>query len=404
LARFLMTPHAPGGLLAHLAACLAVADGLRERGHEAIFAYGGTLPALIERAGFEWRPVIEARGPMHWEWFHDADELDSMISSHLALIEELRPAACVASAGLSRLATEVAGIPHMALLHSLAGTRYGAPKIRGWMLRDAARHPTRLLGHLSSRRSRRQGSEIAASIAEVRRRRGLPALSAPSNLMAGADLVACATAPFLDPARPLPAHYHYAGPLDYGAAAATAIPCPGRAPRAYVSQGSTGSAKHLRRAAAELAAEGLEVVVTTGGLCDPAELQELGPNVIATAIADTRAELEAADLAVIAGGNMTAMQALVMGTPTVVLPRSSQQATGALRAQRLGTGVALWPFARRGSIARAARRILRDPSFARRSAELATRLAAGWSGNRRVAELAERLAAPEAAGGSSPGG
>jgi UDP:flavonoid glycosyltransferase YjiC (YdhE family) len=52
-ARFLMIPHAPGGTLAHLAACLAVAGALRDRGLESIFAYGGSRPELLERAKFE---------------------------------------------------------------------------------------------------------------------------------------------------------------------------------------------------------------------------------------------------------------------------------------------------------------------------------------------------------------
>jgi UDP:flavonoid glycosyltransferase YjiC (YdhE family) len=389
-ARFLMIPHAPGGTLAHLAACLAVAGALRDRGHEAIFAYGGSRPELLERAGFEWHPAVEAAGPMHWEWFERPEELERMVSSHLHLIEQLKPAAFVTSAGFGRLAAEVKGVPVLALMHSLPGSRYGRPAVRAWMLRDAARHPTRLLGHLRSRRSRPEGGAANAAIAEVRRRRGLPALDASTALIGGSDLVACTTAPFLDPVRALPAHWRYVGPLDYGGAGA-AEPSVTEAPRAYVSQGSTGSAEHLRRAVTELSAAGYELVVSTGGLCDPRELRDLGSGVIAASILDTRSELEAADVAVIAGGHMTAMQALLAGTPTVVIPDTSQQATGALRAERLGTGVALWPRVPQGSIARASHRILRDPGYAARSKELAARLRAGWNGNARAAALAEAL-------------
>jgi UDP:flavonoid glycosyltransferase YjiC (YdhE family) len=388
-ARFLMIPHAPGGTLAHLAACLAVAGALRDRGHEAIFAYGGSRPELLERAGFEWHPAVEAAGPMHWEWFERPEELEGMVSSHLHLIEQLKPAAFVTSAGFGRLAAEVKGVPVLALMHGLPGSRYGRPALRAWMLRNAARHPTRLLGHLRSRRSRPEGGAVNAAIAEVRRRRGLPHCD-PTALIGGCDLVACTTAPFLDPVRALPAHWRYVGPLDYGGAGA-AEPSVTEAPRAYVSQGSTGSAEHLRRAVTELSAAGYELVVSTGGLCDPRELRDLGSGVIAASILDTRSELEAADVAVIAGGHMTAMQALLAGTPTVVIPDTSQQATGALRAERLGTGVALWPRVPQGSIARASHRILRDPGYAARSKELAARLRAGWNGNARAAALAEAL-------------
>lgn len=387
-----MIPHAPGGTLAHVAACTAVASSLRERGHEAIFAYGGTRPELLERAGFEWHPVVEAPGAMTWEWFGTAEELEGMLSSQLRLVERFEPAVCVTSSGLGRLAAEVKGLPELALMHGLPGSPYGRPAIRAWMLRDTARHPSRLLGHLRARRHRARRVPVAAAIAELRRRRGLPPIDSSTAMLGYADRVACTTAPFVDPARELPARWHYVGPLDYGVSGtATARPSAVEAPRAYVSQGSTGSSELLRRATIELTAEGCEVVVSTGGLCDPDELRELGPGVSASAIGDTRSELEAADVAVIAGGHMTAMQALLSGTPTVVVPHTFQQATGALRAQRLGTGIALWPLVPSGAIARAIRRILRDESYKSRAGKLAARLRADWNGNARTAALAESL-------------
>ena len=218
MARILMIPHAPGGTLAHLAACSAVAGALRERGHDPIFAYGGSRPELLERDGYEWHPVVEARGPMYWEWFESADELDSMLSSNLALMERLEPEVCVTSAGFGGLAAEIKNLPELTLMHGLPGSRYGRPAIRAWMLRDAARHPTRLLGHIRARRSRPTVyAGVYDAIAEVRRRRGLPPVE-PGSIPAGrTNLVGCTTAPFLDPARGMPAHWRYVGPLDYGA-------------------------------------------------------------------------------------------------------------------------------------------------------------------------------------------
>jgi UDP:flavonoid glycosyltransferase YjiC (YdhE family) len=391
MSTILMVPHAPGGTLAHVAACLAVAGGLRDRGHRPIFAYGGSRPKLIEGAGFEWHAAVEAAGPMHWEWFETPEDLDRMVSSHLDLIDRLSPAACVTSAGFARLACEIRGMPVVALSHGLPGSSYGRRALRAWMLRDAARHPARLLGHLRSRRSHREGADANAVIAEVRRRRGLPPRDPGTALIGGSDLVALTTAPFLDPARELPAHWRYVGPLDYGTGGAPGEPTAREGPRVYISQGSTGSAEHLQQSVRELSGTGHRVIASTGGLCDPRELAELGPAVMAEEILDTRSELEAADLAVIAGGHMTAMQTLLAGTPTVVIPATSQQSTGALRAQRLGTGLALWPRVPRGSIARAARRILRDRRYTERSEQLAARLRAEWNGNARAAQLAEDL-------------
>jgi len=392
VARFLLIPHAPEGTLAHVAACSAVAGALRERGHEPIFAYGGTRPELLERAGFEWHPVVEAGGPMYWQWFESEDELERMVSSHLELIERVQPAACITSSGFGGITAEIKGLPELALVHGLPGSAYGRPALRAWMLRDAARHPTRLVGHLRSRRFRPGARErVAAAIAEVRRLHTLPSLDS-GGLAGRADVVACTTAPFLDPARELPAKWQYVGPLDYGVAGESAAePRTGDRPRVYVTQGSTGSPALLRRAVSELADDGWQVVVSAGGLCDPRELGDLGPEVIARAIVDTRSELETADAAVIAGGAMTAMQALRAGTPTVVVPATGQQAAGALRVQRLGTGVALWPFAPRGAIGKAAKKILRDQAYAARARELAGRIRVEWDGNARSASAAERL-------------
>jgi len=394
MARVLMIPHAPGGTLAHLAACLAVAAALRDRAHEPTFAYGGSRPDLLERAGFEWHPVVEAHGPMYWEWFDSAEHLERMVSSQLELIERLNPAVCVTSAGFGGIAAQIAGVPGLALMHGLSGSPYGRPAVRPWMLRDAARHPIRLLGHLRGRRSRPERKQARAIIVEVRRRWRLPPLDR-GGVLDRADLVACTTAPFLDPSRGLPAHWRYVGPLSYGDDGGGALPAATEAPRIYVSQGSTGSAELLRDTVAELSAEGLGIVVSTGGLCKPEELRELGPGVIAAEIVDTRSELQAADVAVIAGGHMTAMEALRSGTPTVVIPHTRQQATGALRAERLRTGVALWPRVREGAIARATRRILRDDGYSTRAGELAARLNADWDGNARAAGLAEALIDPQ---------
>ena len=392
MARFLMIPHAPQGLLAHLTACSAVAGALRDRGHEPVFAYGGSRPELLERAGFDWHPVVEARGAMHWEWFESPDHLERMVSSQVDLVERLNPAALLTSAGFGRITAELTGVPDLALMHSVAGSRHGRQALRAWMFRDAARHPTRLIGHLAARRRRPGVADVREALGEVLRRHRLEPLR-HGALVGRAELVACATAPFLDPARGLPAHWHYVGPLDYGICGSGPAQRlgGGETSRVYVSQGSSGSPALLRRAVEELSGQGWHVVVSTGGLCDPDELNDLGPAVTAASILDTRAELEAADVAVIAGGNMTAMQALLAGTPTVVVPHTRQQSAGALRAERLGTGLGLWPRVGRGAIARATRRLLRDRRYTDRAGGLAAQLKTEWNGNARAAALAEAL-------------
>ena len=204
-----------------------------------------------------------------------------------------------------------------------------------------------------------------------------------------ADAVAWSSTPLLDPARGMPAHWHYVGPLSFAPAShETKPPVETGRPRAYVSQGSTGTPELLRRSVAEVAGAGFDVVVSTGGLCEPEELEPLGDRVEARELHDTRAELAAADIAVIGGGHMTATEALMAGVPTLVVPRTISQALAAKRAERLGTGIGLWPRVPEGSLARAALRLSSRDGYRRRAQGVAEHLR-GWDGPGNAADLAE---------------
>ena len=88
---------------------------------------------------------------------------------------------------------------------------------------------------------------------------------------------------------------------------------------------------------------------------------------------------------------MTVMEAMLAGTPTVIANHTRQQAGAAQRADRLGTGIGLWPRRRPGDVGRAAVRILEDESYRRRAREIADRLADGWDGALNTARIAEEL-------------
>jgi len=396
MARFLMMPHSPAGTLAHLAACSAVGTVLRERGHDVHFAHGGSNAALLEDAGFTWHPVRESHGPMNKDWFHDAADLEGMLASQLEVIKELRPHVCVTSAGIGRLAAEVSSdtTRHLAMHHNLAQSAYGRRALRAWKLRYDLRRPRRLVRDIRTRVKRpSEGLKaVRRASAEVRAAYGLPPLDDSTLATGVADAVACTSAPFLDPQQGMPAHWRYTGPISY------APPGPGvtmaldpARPRAYVSQGSTGSADLLRSSVAELAEHGFAVVVGTAHLVDPGQLEQLGEHVYAAPIVDGRAELGRAAVAVLSGGHMTAMEAMLAGTPTVIANHTIQQAAAAQRADRLGTGIGLWPRRRPGDVGRAAARILDDGSYRRRAREIADRLADGWDGALNTANIAEEL-------------
>ena len=400
MARVLLVPHAPTTGLAHVGACLEVGRRLRDGGHEVEMAYGGSRGDVVDREGFHRHAVVEVSPDREWSrdgWFSSPAELRACVESHLGVIEGWRPEVAVSSSGIAgRLACELAGVPQVYLMHYLPGTPYGRrATVWGDRLRDA-RRPRRAARVLRARARRRSKAAGTVPVVEaVRRELGLPPAGPGTYAGARDTMVAITSAPLVDPADRLPSHWRYVGPLAWSPQARPREEAPSRGerPLVYVTQGSTGDPALLRRTVTELAEEDVDLLVATGGLCDPAELTRLSPRVRAAELLPGRACLEAADAAVIHGGHLTFCEALSTGTPVVVLPYRSDQIARVNRAERLGVGVAVWPLPRRlGAVRRAVRRVLTEPSFRRRSSDLAERLA-GWDGAGTAAGLAERLAA-----------
>lgn len=402
-----MAPHAPTTGMAHVGACLSVASELRARGHDVVFAYGGALPNLIESEGFAWTDVREVAPEREWNprgQFGLAPELEALVESQARAIADQRPDVVVTSAGLpARIAAEAAGVPELHLMHHLPLTRFARATgtgIWGRRLRDA-RRPRRAARVLRNRLRQRRAPRVSPDvIAEVRTRLGLPAREID---LSSAALVACTTTPFLDPARGLPAHWRYVGPVGWSAS-----PREGpedsttTGPLVHVTQGSTGSARLLRLAIEAIADEPVDVVATTATLGDPAELRELGPRVRAERYSSTDRWLAACDVAVVHGGHLSTAAALAAGRPVLVLPSRPDQIAWLDRVERLRVGLGLWPDPSAAAIRRAVRRLLSDPRYAERSAELAVRLRE-WDGPASAAGLAEELVTARSSSSAAAG-
>ena len=389
MSRVVLFPFAPGAGLAHVGSCLAVGARLRERGHEVICAYGGTMPQLVEAAGFPLEPVPEISAEAAaGRWFESVEELLAQAEADRAVLERLRPDAVVIDLRVpSTLAATRAGVPALALMHFVRSSGYWREphpwRKRGRQLRRVHRVPTAL-------RARRRGQAVARSNgalrAEARRRHGLD----PAPLIDG-DAVAVTSTPLLDPAQ-LPERWRYVGPISWSAAGDAEPIERGTRPLVYVSQGSTGSPELLRRAVRELAREDVDLVVTTAGVCEPEELRALAPTARVERLLPTSACLAAADAAVVHGGHLTTAEAHRLGTPVVVLPAAHDHWAWAERVERLGTGVALRPPVAPGAVRRAVRRVLRRDSYRERAAAVAAHLAE-WDGAGRASDLLETLLA-----------
>lgn len=400
MARFLLQIHAPTTGLAHLGTAIAIGTELQRRGHEALLAYGGRLPELIEWAGLDYQPVAEVPPEREWtpsEWFRTADELAPAVDSHLRLIDSYRPDAIIACHGIhGRVAAELAELPRVHVFHYLHGSSYAkAVSLNRDRLRDLT-HPRRAwrVARARARRLRHRGAPdpIGTAVADLRRSRGLPA--APPDAIGGCtdSVVAISTAPFIVPARGLPPHWRYVGPISWSPAAPQPHPPDGSGPLAYVSQGSTGTADLLLRAVDELAGHGFRVIATTASLIEPDALTARGASIIAAPLLDGRACMEIADVAVVHGGQQTLLEAMRAGTPIVALPTRRDQIGQVHRIEALGVGVGLYPTPRRtGAVSRAAKKAMR-PEVRARSGALAERLRADWDGVRNSVDLAEGLA------------
>ncbi len=396
MARFLMLPLAPQGMLAHVGACSAVGDVLRERGHEVVFGYGGSRPELLDRRGYDWHRLPEVPVVNAADWFEEPADLRRLVDARIALIEAVRPDVCLTSSGVGGIACEATGCPQLCLMHYLPITRY-ARRVGIWAQRRSdLRHPARAWRVLRARLRSDPKARLQRILEEVRRELSLPPADPDANgIVAWATAVACTTTPLLDPARGLPRNWLYAGPIVWSAPAEDDAETPKRSgrPLVYVTQGSTGSAELLRRSVAELADEPVDVLACTGGLCTAAELRSLAPNVTAVDLFSGRRAFEAADVAVTHGGHMTSCEAALAGKPVVVLPRLGDQILWLKRVERLGTGLGRWPRVPRGSIRRAVRHALTDSAIAARARDLAAELdRPRWNGAQNSATLAEVLA------------
>ena len=402
MARVLLVPFAPGRALAHVGACLSVGEALAARGHDARVGYGGLVPGMVDATGLPRVPVPEIAPEVALDpprWFDSAGALVTAIEGHEAVLAEQRPDVVISSGSIvARCAAQRAGVPHLFLMHGVGMTQAGRKAlVRSQRFRDL-RHPRRMAHVLRLRRRGGtgvdEGADLFARVEEARATLGLPPCGALIGGRWGEAAVAYTSTPLLDPASGQPPHHHWVGPITFSAhdGGDHEVPQRGARPLVYVTQGSTGSPDWLRRVVDELAGEPVDVLVTTGGLLAPGELTAHAPNVSAAERLPGDACLRAADVAVIHGGHLTATAALRLGVPVAVLPFASDQWLGAARAERLGTGIALWPAPPRGGVRRAVRRLLHRPRYARRAQEIARQLAHGWDGAANTAVLTEEIA------------
>ncbi len=208
-----------------------------------------------------------------------------------------------------------------------------------------------------------------------------------SQLVAGLDF----------PRRELPESFHYVGPLRGGepVPADFMMPSGDGRPLAYASLGTLqGSRVRLFRRIAEAGSRaGLQLVLAHGGGLTPDQVRRLPDRPTAFAFVPQPEVLREARLAILNGGLNTVLDALAAGVPLVVVPIAFEQGAIAARVERAGAGRAVpRRFLSADRLARAARLVLEQPSYAAAARRLRAEISAA-GGVRLAADIVEAVAA-----------
>lgn len=161
----------------------------------------------------------------------------------------------------------------------------------------------------------------------------------------------------------------------------------------YVSLGTLNSnaAAFFRACAAAFDGGDFDVLMTTGGRVDPADVGPLPSNVILRSWVAQTAVLRRAALFVTHGGMGGVHDALYLGLPMLLVPQQEEQTFTALRVQEIGAGIVVKKEAVTPQLLRTtAQRLLDEPRFAAASARMGEGLRAA-GGPPRAADHVEAL-------------
>ncbi|HKH13722.1 MAG TPA: nucleotide disphospho-sugar-binding domain-containing protein, partial [Solirubrobacterales bacterium] len=390
--RFLVAAFGDAG---HAFPAIALARALRRRGHELLVETWERWRDPVESEGLGFTAAEEYRTfpppePGSGTWTSAADAAIAL----LPLMEDFRPDVVVSDilTLAPSLAAERAGrrratlIPHVYPVHEpgLPFFAFGLQPPRTPVGRIMWR---RALPVLTSglRRGREEMNETRAAV-------GLPPVEGFHSGISS-DLAMVATFPQLEYPRRWPAGVHVTGPMEFE------VPFPdvelpdGDDPLVLVAP-STAQDPDLRlvRAALDaLAEEPVRVLATTNRLDPSSSLPDAPSNARVVDWLSYSQLMPRAALVVCHGGHGTVARALVAGAPVLCCPHVGDMAENSARVAWAGVGLMLpWRLLGSGPLRWATRRILGDPSFVERAAEVAAWAQAN-DGSERGARLVEKL-------------
>ncbi len=414
----------------HVVPLVALGVALRERGHEVAIYTGTDARTIVEGEGFPFFPfrsVDEKRidslmfsRATYASWTLPRDlkallkewllgTVPDQVSDLAPLVAEWRPDVIVSETSMwapMLVLRETHDIPVGVFSTVAACLLPGreAPVVGLGLPRPTAWH-TRLLARAARRTVDLLSWDFRRAVNDMRRRYGLAPLDVSFTEFTGRmPLYLVPSTPEFDYHRgDLPPSVHYIGPCLFSKPAQESAPAwlrdlPRDRPCVHVTEGTMHTQKPvlLTAAARGLAGMPAEVILTTGGRREPAELGlgDIGGNVRVERWISHEILLPRLDLLVTTGGAGTVMAALRAGVPLIVVPTEWDKPENAQRVVEAGAGLRLSP--RRctpGRLRSAVERVLGDPSFrdnARRLAASFARYEGPAAGARLLEELSSR--------------
>ncbi len=384
----------------HVFPAIALGRALAERGAEVTVETWEERRAAVEGAGLGFAAAEEYRmfpppDPDSTDGAHAAEAARALVP----LLDEMRPDVVVSDilTLAPALAAEVAGIPRATLIpHLYPAVEPGQP-----FFAIGLRPPRTPVGRWAWREGRRLldiGLENGRrDLNRQRERLGL----APIERFHGGistELALVGTFPQLEYPRRWPDGVEVTGPMTFEIPHPEIELPPGDEPLVLVAPSTAHDSGNrlVRTALAALAEEPVRVVATTNRVRPLRPIEDPANAVLVDWLSYSQL-MPAASLVISHGGHGTVARALGSGTPLLVCPFIGDMSETAMRVSWARVGLSLpWRLCRPAPLRWAARRILSDPSFAARAAELSA-----WSrahdGAGRGAELVEELARSQAA-------
>ncbi len=379
----------------HAFPAIALGRALAARGHEVTIETWEERRGAVEGAGLGFAAAEEYRmfpppDPNSPQGAHAAEAARAL----LPLLEEMRPHAVVSDilTLAPSLAAERAGIPLATLIpHIYPVVEPGLP-----FFAVGLRPPRTQLGRGVWKAGQRMldiGLRQGRRDLNIQRERlDLPPLERFHGGISP-DLALVGTFPQLEYPRRWPAGVEVTGPMTFELPHPEIELPPGDAPLVLVAPSTAhDSENHLvRTALAALADEPVRVVATTNRVVPQSPIK-VPPNAVLVEWLSYSQLMPAASLVISHGGHGTVARALGAGTPVLVCPLIGDMSETAMRVAWAKAGLSLpWRLCKPAPLRWAARRILRDRSFAVRTGELAV-----WGrehdGAARGAKLVEQLA------------